>query len=532
MKTYLRHSYFLLTLAFIFANNVPARAAVFKWQGDVVTCTDPIDGSTYSCGGFRNGVNWDQGSVPGNGDEAFIDRQAPSPNVALYEDQHVDILTMEPGTRIFNQIVVDLNAPEPVVGTTDARILIDVALRTDPSGSSVDAAVFESRLEVGGSEMDIDVASPPKLNFAGETVNSENDTIHKRGPGLLTVSGQLAIDQLQIHQGIVRLLGGNNLASFTDVHLEGGTFDLKDTDEVVNRLTANAGEIDTGSGTLGFVPNQGDELLVNFRGTSGGRIEKLNGNTVKLRSSNAFNNFDGTLHIGEGDFHFFHSLAAVTPGLIKGPGTFLKRDVGRLDVSNPIDVGTFQIDDGEVRLHADNLISTGTDVYLTDDGTLNLNGSKQQIKGLSGAGGTLNLVDRQLRFTTDSLDDYAGVVTGNSQSVLIKHGGEEFKLSGATALDGFSGELQVTDGVFNAVHGLGSTSVVQVLTDGVLQLGQSNQAVSFVGQLTGGGTISKIGSGAWTLQAHELSTFGGRVVVETGTFNAGNGVSASAVDFD
>ena len=299
--------------------------------------------------------------------------------------------------------------------------------------------------------------------------------------------------------------------------------------------TTYSGTIVNGSGTVALVKNGGGSLTLLGNNTYTG-LTTVNGGTLALGgggtsgeipdSSGVALSHNATLLVNRAD-----ALDFTAP--ITGPGSLVKAGSGTLllEVANGYSNGTW--------LQAGTLLITnssalGTGGLTANGGTLDLGGLGPTVASLSGAAGTITnggtamatLTVTQAGTTTFSgqlLDGagqlslnmtgpgnlllansntFSGTVHVSSGTITVAH---PLALQNATATDGNDNGIAFASGITTAtLGGLAGTELFTLTNaDGNavnLSVGNNGASTVFSGNLAGSGGLTKIGSGALTLQ--------------------------------
>ncbi len=312
---------------------------------------------------------------------------------------------------------VALNGGTLDISGTNAGMTIQ-----DLSGTATGAvALGDKTLAVG--------TATPTTTFAGTIGGTVNGGLTKQGSGTLILSGTNSYGGITtITDGTLALSGTGSLASSrVDLTGSGVVFDISAT-------------------------------------TGGATIKDLTGvagSTVALGTR--------TLTLGTGNSTSFDGAITGTGGLVKqGNGTLTLNGANSYTGGTTLNAGILQLGT------TDTLATTGA--LTVNGGTLEINGFSQTVASLSGAGGTINLINNQLTVNNSEVATFAGAITGSDR--LTKTGTGTLVLSGANT---FSGLTLVNDGVLVVNGSIGGNLIVN---------GGTLQGTGTLRTVTVGGTIA------------------------------------------
>ncbi|WP_171026268.1 autotransporter domain-containing protein [Mesorhizobium comanense] len=286
------------------------------------------------------------------------------------------------------------------------------------------------------------------VTFATTIAATGSSTLGKFGSGTLTLTAANAT-RLRIDGGSVVLTGSGSIAG--DVYFTGGglssVFDISQT---------------TSGATIGGLARLGP-------------AETASG-TVKLGSKTL--TIDG------------NGLISTFVGVIEGTGGVTVAG-GSLNLGNTNTyTGATTVQNGDLRLYADNAIAASSELNLSGEASVELNTATATIQTLRGVAASTVYIQDKLKITNGSTS-YAGVLADSyDPSSLIIAGGHQ-------TLDGvntYTGTTTVEDGATLTVNGsIASSSMTTVQAGGTLG------GIGTVGNVTvDGGTLAP-GSSTGTL---------------------------------
>ena len=401
------------------------------------------------------------------------------------------------------------------------------------------------------------------LATADSKVGPGNDRL--RVGGTVTLGGTLQVDSAPVQDGYYRLIdaAGGVSGSFATVNAGGGTV-LTNVVNQVN-LRVGAGPAMQFWDGANFTDNGGVDGGAGTWSATGTNWTIANGefNDAWLEGSAVFAGLAGAVTV-EGA-HSFRDLIFDTAGYVLSGGTLIAPTAGgfsnlianrdaRIDSEiigaggiNKAGTGTLtlggantyagrtDVAEGTLRLTVDGALPTSTDVTVSANAVLDVNGTRQSVVSLTGAAtARLDLgADGRLATTgaAPTATVFAGAVTGGDASVLSQEGTGTLALSGASTMTGTmqvtAGELVLTPGATTTaqVVGAGGTGILRsaggaLAANAVLATDTATARVVLSGSETVGflGNLDATGAGLGTIELSGADT----VLTLTGTANALN----------
>lgn len=364
-------------------------------------------------------------------------------------------------------------------------------------------------------------------NIDGNLSGEANTTIEKNGSGTLVLDGSNENFQgdIDLNDGRLRLDGGDNVSTSTTIDISGdAVLDLNGTAEDIGGLSGTGGSVDlTSSASLAVGFNDDD---TEFSGDifGNGSFGKEGDGTLTLRGDNTYTG--GTTVSGgtlKGDTDSLQGNITNNANV-----EFNNADADGTYAGNISGTGSTTISGGNVVTFAGNNGAATGDVVVTENstlragpgnaignstvvlnnGTLDLNGTVEDIGGLSGSNGQVDLSDSADLGVghNDETTTFNGSIFGNGS--LRKEGAGTLTLRGTNS---YTGGTSVNEGVLE-----GDTDSLQgVISNSTFVRFDQDTSGTFNGTINGAGSVTKRGNGTVTLNGTNSYTGGTRI--ERGT---------------
>lgn len=455
------------------------------------------------------------------------------------------------------------NLTVSAVGSTAAKSL-------NVAGGSLNlqaALTVNGTLTMSGGSIAGSSVSATRFSLSAGTIDADllgTGALTKTGAGTLTLNGAANnyTGATTVSAGTMVIGSAGRLPSGQALTVNGGTLDLGGTSASLTTVTVSRGAI-----------SNGDISASSTYSVTGGTINANLGGAAALTKTGAgkailtgANNYSGTTTVSAGTLEvsasslpsnvlnngvltFNQSTSETYSAVINGRGRLTKTGDGTLTLTGAnvytggttISGGTLAVSDGTLPLPSgrttivnnatlsfDN--STGSVVTFaapisgsgsfvkTGPGSVALSGANTYRGGTTVADGALAGTPRSLRgailnngivvFDTSSLSGtQSGAITGTGS--LVKQGNGTLTLTGANS---YAGGTTVDGGTLS-----GSSTSLQgdiAAISGVVQFNQT-AAGTYAGNISGAGSLIKLGAGALTLTG--TSTYSGGTTVTSGT---------------
>jgi fibronectin-binding autotransporter adhesin len=381
-------------------------------------------------------------------------------------------------------------------------------------------------------------------------------TLSKTGAGTLILGGANSYTGgTTVGAGTVQLGAGGSLASTGALTVNGGTFDLNSHTQTVGQFSGTGGTVDLGSGAL--TVTQGTSASYDGVITGGGSLTKNGAGTLTLTGANDYSGgttvslgtLAGTTTSLQGDIHdnanvtFNQSTPGTYSDTISG-SSLTKSGSGTVTLlgSNTYDGGTIvnggtlagttvtlqgdildnanvSFDQSTPGTYSDTISGSGS-VTKAGSGTVTLLGDNTYGGGTIITGGSLhgttvtlqgdihiNASNANVTFDQAVNGSYTDNITGSGS--LTKTGGGTLTLLGD---NGYTGGTTVSGGTLagTTVSLDGNISI----TAGAHVILDQSAPGTFVGEITGGGDLTKDGTGTVTLSG--TNDYSGGTAVDAG----------------
>jgi len=393
--------------------------------------------------------------------------------------------------------------------------------------------------------------------YTGLTTVSAGSLILGRTAGVDALASNVLVNGA----GTFTITNSNQIKDTASVEVAtGGTFGIAGNSETVNGLKLTGGSI---TGTTGVLTSttvydfQSGSSTAIFAGTAG--ANKTSTGTVTFSGSNA-NTYTGLTTVSAGTL----SIGKAT-GVDSLAGDVLVNGTGTLTITNPDQIkntanvevatgGTFGIGGNSETVNGLKLTggaTTGTSGVLTSTTTIDFQSGNSGAK-LGGTAGATKTATGTVSLSGAST--YSGGTTLTAGTLQIGTGNtgsvgaitDSAIGTGALALNGgtLSSSGTIARTILNAVTIGGDVTLGNATTTGALtfsanaDIGSSTRtlttasAVTFSGNVTGTGGISKMGSGALTYNGTTANTYSGLTTVSAGSLTLTKTATVDAIAGD
>lgn len=385
------------------------------------------------------------------------------------------------------------------------------------------------RVEPGfGDSNKLTITGSGTTNIDGDITGTSATEIEKNGNGTLVLDGDNSgfLGDIDLSNGRLRLDGGDNISASTNIDMSGdAVFDLNGTAEDIGGLEGTSGtRVDlsdnaslrvglnnenttydgniSGNGTFIKGGDGTTTLTGNNTYTGGTTVQDgtLRGDTVSLRG-NITNNANLVFNNNVGN--------GIYTGNLSGDGTTTFTGGFRVELrgNNGAATGDMVVTGGTtLRMGPGNAVGDST--VVLNNGELDLNGTVEDIGGLAGSNGQVDLSDSAdlgVGYNNESTT-FNGSITGNGS--LRKEGTGTLTLRGTNS---YTGGTSVNAGGLE-----GDTDSLQgSITNSSFLIFDQDTSGTFNGTINGVGSVTKRGNGTVTLAGPQTYTGGTRI--ERGT---------------
>jgi autotransporter-associated beta strand protein len=232
-------------------------------------------------------------------------------------------------------------------------------------------------------------------------------------------------------------------------------------------------------------------------------------------------------------------------GTISGSGGLTKNGSGilQLEASN-VYGGNTVINNGDLRLGANERLPNNTAVTVNSNGTLNMFSATETIGSLAGSGSVINN-GSLITGGNNTSTTFSGTISGTGG--LTKTGSGTMTLSGSNSYSGTTtinsgvlsgntignagssfgagGPIQLNNGTLQYTGGTDSTNRTFIIFGGSIEVSNSATNLSLHGLVDGGGNLTKTGAGTLTMP---VSSRHSNTVIHGGTLSGSTIANAGA----
>ena len=402
------------------------------------------------------------------------------------------------------------------------------------------------------------------VNGGALQIGGANDGNSRAGSGLLTVNSGATVTVVAQNP-----LGWNSGATTPSVVINGGTFNGGSYDFSAYNWTLTNGTL-TGSGTPGFglyfnrtpaITSAGTSTISEPLISNQGFTPAVTVSTGVLTISSPINGTGGLALSGSGTLVLAGSASTYSGGTVINGSTLSLGNSGNENV-NALGTGTVTVSNNAyLQFSPGGSTSTFavTNAITLNNGTLLVWDGHQHMTGpvsVGAGGGTLSQYYDTKSLWIDGIVSGSGPLTvnnpnsggyqpytgvhfsnpSNTYSGTLTVSGNSVTVDNANALSnatvnvtggGSSGALQWGSGVTTIV--LGGLSGAYGITNGgnALTVGNNNASTTYSGVLSGSGSLTKVGTGTFTLTTNNIYT--GGTTVNGGNLSLGYGGAVGTV---
>lgn len=444
--------------------------------------------------------------------------------------------------------------------TADAGMVTKIGTGTfalDGYGDFVNLTISGGRVKTDAASIGGNVRNDAVLEFAQPVdatskinINGGGDLV-KTGAGKLTLAGNnTCYGQTTITEGALRVTGGYAIDDESSVDINssmGACLELGASETigslsggggvVLNSFTLTLGGNDLNAVHTGVIAGAGGLVKIGTgTQTLAGNCSYSGGTTI---SGGRLKGNHGTLQgmfTDDSELELCEvSTNGTFTGTISGKGDLIKTGGGYLVLQNSQSyTGITRIEQGSLRLGANEQLAAASNLDVSAAGTFDLNGYTESLGAISGQG-LIDLNGGILRTSLSGTSTFSGTITDAGQ--LIKQGSGTLTLSGVntysgqTSLEGGTVQVSADSNLGNAASQVcfdggtlrvtGKTFTmtgrdVTMTGPGTLDIADAANTLVWQGQISGGSqTLTKAGAGALDLSA--TNTWTGKTSVAGGT---------------
>lgn len=383
------------------------------------------------------------------------------------------------------------------------------------------------------------------ISFGGTVTGTGGLT--KAGSGTLTLTSAIgSTGATNINGGTLAIGTGGSLGSTSAVWLNASSavLDLNGHALTIGGLGGSSGEVKLGNNGVLTLAGSGNNYFGIISGA--GSVIKSGGSSQVLAGENTYTGgttiTSGMLQIGAGGttgsiignvvnngFIAFNRLDNYTfAGNISGTGGMFKSSAGVLTLTGVhtftgetnVSAGSLQIGDGVTDGSFAGSIFNIANVTFNTGGSSSYAGS---IYDTSGPAGTLTKTGAGTLTLTGANTYRGGTTVSGGTLALGGHG----RLLGDGAVTVVASATFNLGGYAQGVGALSGAGTVQLGTGGALTVGNADASSTFAGDIIGGGSLTKTGTGTFTLSG--ANGFTGGTTISGGILQIGDGAGTGSL---
>ncbi|WP_194266237.1 autotransporter-associated beta strand repeat-containing protein [Dechloromonas sp. H13] len=375
-----------------------------------------------------------------------------------------------------------------------------------------DAGLLTMSGAIGGATRPLTLGGAGNTTISG-AIGTTSGTLTKDGSGILTLSGtNTYTGTTTISGGTLQVGNGGTTGTLgTGAVIDNAAlvFNRSNILTVANVISGNGTVTQAGGGTTIFTGNN------TYSGTT-----TISAGTLQVGNSGTSGSLGTGNVIDNGSLSFARSDTYTVANNISGTGSLTKTNLtGALTLSgNNTYTGTTFINGGSLTAAGGNALPDSSPVTLLNNASAVLNlANSETIGDLSGGGatgGNVTLGANTLTVNQSGSTVYAGLMSGTGG--LTKIGAGTLQLSHANTYTGTT-NIQAGTLAIGGSENIADASTVNVASGATFDLRGFNETID---ALTGGGAVTKTGTGATTLTVgfnNGSGAFSGVIQNPTGT---------------
>ena len=295
----------------------------------------------------------------------------------------------------------------------------------------------------------------------------------------------------------------------------------------VSSATATLTEAGSISGGFNLTKGGPGTLVLGNTDTYSGTTTTINGGTLQIgtggtsgsiTSTTITSNATATLAFNRSDTYTFGVVVSAGSVMQMGTGTLVFNVSETYTAPTIIAAGTLQVGSGT----AAGALPTATTYTVVDNGTLAYNNAStvSLTDNIAGTGGLTKFSTYNLTLTPGQLNTFSGITRVNSGTLTLGSTGALWMSTFDSGPAGGTGTLSfgaLAAPMLGGLQGTNNLNIVSTATTPLtLSVGYNGANTTFYGNLTGTGSLIKVGTG-WLALTGTNNTYSGGTTVSQGT---------------